>query len=61
VRFDKANMGDTPADVAERDRSARQSVAERSLAEDPAVQSFVRDFDARIVPESVRPIASKPV
>lgn len=61
VRFDKANMGDTPADVAERDRSARQSIAERSLAQDPAVQSFVRDFDARIVPESVRPIASKPV
>jgi len=56
VRFDKANVADTPADAAARERSTRQSAAERALEEDPAVQALIRDFGAHIVPASVKPV-----
>jgi DNA polymerase III subunit gamma/tau len=56
VRFDKAGAADTPAEAAARERSNRQSAAERSLGEDPAVQALLRDFDGRIVPASVKPV-----
>jgi DNA polymerase-3 subunit gamma/tau len=56
VRFDKAVAADTPAEAAVRERSTRQSAAERSLGEDTAVQALIRDFDGRIVPASVKPV-----
>jgi DNA polymerase-3 subunit gamma/tau len=56
VKFDKAAAMDTPIEAAARERSARQSAAERALGEDPAVQTLIRDFDARIVPASVKPV-----
>jgi DNA polymerase-3 subunit gamma/tau len=56
VRFDKAGAVDTPIEAAARANSARQSAAERALGEDPVVQTLMRDFDARIVPASVKPI-----
>ncbi len=56
VRFDKAVATDTPAEAAVRERSSRQIAAERSLDQDPAIQGLVRDFDARIVPASVKPV-----
>ena len=56
VRFDKASAVDTPIEAAARASSARQSAAERALEEDPVVQTLMRDFDARIVPASVKPV-----
>ncbi len=56
VRFDKAVATDTPAEAAVRERSSRQSAAERSLDQDSAIQGLVRDFDGRIVPASVKPV-----
>jgi DNA polymerase-3 subunit gamma/tau len=56
LRFEKAGAAqDTPADAAQRERAARQQAAERALGEDPFVQAVIRDFDARVIPESVKP------
>jgi DNA polymerase-3 subunit gamma/tau len=57
VKFERANaVGETPADIAGRERASRQSAAERAMDADPAVQALLRDFDARIVPASVKPV-----
>ena len=57
VKFERANaLGETPADIAGRERASRQSAAERAMDADPAVQTLLRDFDARIVPASVKPV-----
>ena len=56
LRFEKpAALVDTPMDIAERERSTRQQAAEQALGEDPFVQALMRDFDARVVPDSIRP------
>jgi DNA polymerase-3 subunit gamma/tau len=56
VRYEKAARAtDTPADAAARDRAARQEAAERALGADPLVQTLIRDFDARVIPESIKP------
>jgi DNA polymerase-3 subunit gamma/tau len=56
LRFEKAADGiDTPAEQAARARSAQQQQAEAALDTDPLVQSLMREFGARIVPNSVRP------
>jgi DNA polymerase-3 subunit gamma/tau len=60
LRFEKAGATqDTPADAAQRERAARQQAAEHALGEDPFVQAVIRDFDARVIPESVKPAATK--
>jgi DNA polymerase-3 subunit gamma/tau len=46
----------TPAARAASARSAAQSAAEQSIEEDPLVQALKRDFGARVVPGSVKPI-----
>jgi len=59
IRFEKAATTqnvETPAEAAGRVRDARQIAAERALGEDPIVQALMRDFDARLIPESVKPI-----
>ena len=61
VRFDKANVPDTPADAAAREQSTRQSAAERAFGEDPAVLALGRDLGARVIPDSIRPASVKPV
>jgi len=61
VRFEKTTAPiEAPAERAERDRSARQRAAEDSLADDPGVQSLLREFGGRIVPESIRPESIRP-
>jgi DNA polymerase-3 subunit gamma/tau len=56
LRFEKpAAVVDTPMDIAERECSTRQQAAEQALGEDPFVQALMRDFDARVVPDSIRP------
>jgi DNA polymerase-3 subunit gamma/tau len=59
VRFEKnasAQQAETPAEAAGRVRDARQQAAERALNDDPIVQALMRDFDARLIPESVKPV-----
>jgi len=59
VRFEKnasAQQAETPAEAAGRARDARQQAAERALNDDPIVQALMRDFDARLIPESVKPV-----
>jgi len=57
VKFEKAaGLSETPADIAGRERAGRQSAAERALDSDPTVQGLLRDFDARIIPASVKPV-----
>ncbi|MBS0581797.1 MAG: DNA polymerase III subunit gamma/tau [Proteobacteria bacterium] len=59
VRFEKnaaAQQAETPAEAAGRARDARQQTAERALNDDPIVQALMRDFDARLIPESVKPV-----
>jgi len=56
LRFERAETGvDTPAEQAARARSAKQQQAESALETDPLVQGLMREFGARVVPNSVRP------
>jgi DNA polymerase-3 subunit gamma/tau len=56
LRFERATSGvDTPAEQAARARSAQQQQAESALESDPLVQGLMREFGARVVPNSVRP------
>ena len=48
-------VSETVAEQLRRDRSQRQAQAEASIAEDPAVQQLMSQFDARVVPQSTRP------
>ncbi len=48
----------TPAAYEERQRRARQQAAEEAIRNDPAVQSIVERFEARVVEDSIRPIES---
>ncbi len=58
VRFEKAgeSLGEAPAEVAGRARVARQQATEQAMSDDPIVQALMRDFDAKVIPESVKPI-----
>ncbi|RAP57627.1 DNA polymerase III subunit gamma/tau [Oleiagrimonas sp. MCCC 1A03011] len=49
-------VGDTPATRAEAQRREQQSAAEQSMQDDPLVQTLKREFGARVVPQSVRPL-----
>jgi len=48
----------TPAAYEERQRKARQQAAEEAIRNDPAVQSIVERFEARVVEDSIRPSES---
>jgi len=58
VRFEKmsASLGEAPAEVAGRVRVARQQATEQAMSDDPVVQALMRDFDAKVIPESVKPV-----
>ena len=59
VRFEKstgAQQTETPAEAAGRVRDARQQAAERAMQDDPIVQALMRDLDARLIPESIKPV-----
>ena len=57
VRYEKTNVvTETPADLSERERTARQQNAERSIDADSFVQAAIRDFGAHVVPGSVKPV-----
>ena len=56
VKFEKsaASPRQTPADIARDRRSARQQAMEQALEADPVVQGMIRDFGARVIPESIK-------
>lgn len=58
VDIDKTAASATPAARATQARDAAQAAAERSIEDDPFVQSMKRDFGARVVPQSVKPFGS---
>ncbi|SFN18783.1 DNA polymerase III subunit gamma/tau [Variovorax sp. OV329] len=49
-------VGDSPARRNKLAAEARQRAAEEAIHGDPLVQAMMRDFDARIVPGSLRPV-----
>ncbi|HUA78793.1 MAG TPA: DNA polymerase III subunit gamma/tau C-terminal domain-containing protein, partial [Dyella sp.] len=58
LRFigDSQGAAHTPAARAAEARSAAQSAAEASIEGDPLVQALKREFGARVVPQSIKPI-----
>ena len=59
VRFrfvaDQGNLG-TPAERRAQAASDAQARAEASMDSDPLVQALKRDFDARVIPQSIKPV-----
>jgi DNA polymerase-3 subunit gamma/tau len=49
-------VGETPADRAATARSDRQSAAEQAIENDPMVQTLQREFGARVIPQSIKPL-----
>ena len=60
VRFvgDSGVAMHTPAARATQERSAAQASAEQSIEDDPLVQALKRDFGARVLPQSVKPLGT---
>jgi DNA polymerase-3 subunit gamma/tau len=56
VNRDQAATTQTPAARAAQARDSAQAAAERAIDDDPLVQTLKRDFGARVVPQSVKPI-----
>jgi len=56
VDSDRAAATQTPAARAAQARGAAQSAAEQAIDDDPLVQSLKREFGARVVPQSIKPI-----
>jgi len=58
LRFvaDSQGAAETPAARAASARESAQSAAEQAIEEDPLVQSLKREFGARVVPQSIKPI-----
>ncbi len=52
---------DTPARRNAAAQAERQRAAEEMIQSDPLVQDLMRDWGARIVPGSIRPLAAKPI
>jgi DNA polymerase III subunit gamma/tau len=54
-------VSDTPARRNAAALAERQRVAEETIHNDPVVQGLIRDWGAKIVPGSIKPLASKPI
>jgi DNA polymerase-3 subunit gamma/tau len=48
--------GETPAERAAQMRDARQADAIDAISNDPQVQALQRDFGARVIPQSIKPL-----
>ena len=62
LRFVSQNQAavQTPAARAAQVRDSAQAAAEQSIEDDPLVQTMKRDFGARVVPQSVKPLGNEP-
>ena len=56
IAIEIGNVLDSPARRNRLAAEARQRAAEEAIHNDPMVQSMMRDFDARIVPGTLRPV-----
>ena len=56
LRFEKTTNASlpTPADLARSRKDANHKAAEAALHADPVVQGMIRDFGARVIPESIK-------
>ena len=54
-------VSDTPARRNAAALAERQRAAEEMIHSDPVVQGLIRDWGAKIVPGSIKPLASKPI
>ncbi|HET6911873.1 MAG TPA: DNA polymerase III subunit gamma/tau [Rhodanobacteraceae bacterium] len=59
LRFVSDKAVETPAARVARAQSAEQAAAARAIEEDPLVQQMQREFGARVIPESIRPLNTK--
>jgi DNA polymerase III subunit gamma/tau len=53
-----ADGAESPADLRARASASRQQEAHAGLRADPAVQSLIETFGARLISDSVRPLES---
>lgn len=60
VNQSQAATAQTPAARAAQARDSAQAAAEQAIEDDPLVQTLKRDFGARVVPQSVKPLSSEP-
>ena len=60
VSRDQSASTQTPAARAAQARDSAQAAAEQAIEDDPLVQTLKRDFGARVVPQSVKPLSSEP-
>ena len=55
IAIEVGSVTDSPARRNKHAAEVRQQAAEESIRNDPEVQALMRDFDARIVPGTLRP------
>ncbi len=60
VSQNQAAATQTPAARAAQARDSAQAAAEQAIEDDPLVQTLKRDFGARVVPQSVKPLGNEP-
>jgi DNA polymerase-3 subunit gamma/tau len=48
--------GDTPAQIENRDKQEKQSLAVAAIEQDPFVRKLVENFDAKIIESSIKPL-----
>ncbi|MEO7051723.1 MAG: DNA polymerase III subunit gamma/tau [Rhodanobacter sp.] len=60
VSRDESAVTQTPAARAAKAHDSAQAAAEQAIEDDPLVQTLKRDFGARVVPQSVKPLGNEP-
>jgi DNA polymerase III subunit gamma/tau len=61
VEVEIGAVHDTPARRQVAALAERQQAAEEAIRNDPFVQDMIRDWDAKIVPGSIKPVSSTPI
>ena len=56
LQVELGQVGTTAASLAAEAAAARQRAAEQSIADDPLVRELIDEFDAQILPNSIRPV-----
>ncbi|AJC23460.1 DNA polymerase III subunit gamma/tau [Pandoraea pulmonicola] len=56
LHVEVGQVGTTAASLAAEAAAARQRAAEQAIADDPLVRELIEEFDAQILPNSIRPV-----
>jgi DNA polymerase-3 subunit gamma/tau len=48
--------GDTPAQIENREKQGKQSLAVAAIEQDPFVRTLVENFDAKVIESSIKPL-----